>query len=76
MPQTLLGQTLPVEVLNFDKLPDDSRIPSASMQMMCGIKSNTSLWRRKKQEEFPKPDKYNTCRVGDIRKYLASIENR
>ena len=71
-----LTKDLPIEILNFDKLSDDFRIHPSRTKLILGIGSNTTLWRRRKEEGFPKPDRFNTYRVGDIRKYLASIENR
>ena len=66
----LLPNELPVEVLNFEKLPSNFRIHSSSAKLILGIHSNSTLWRRRQEDGFPKPDKFNTYGVGDIRKYL------
>ena len=64
---------LPVEVLNFDKLSGNFRIHSSSAKLILGIHSNTTLWRRRKETGFPKPDRFNTYGVEDIRNYLAVV---
>ena len=61
---------LPVEVLNFDSLHGKFRIHSKSAKLILGIHSNTTLWRRRKEDGFPKPDRFNTYSVADIRNYL------
>ena len=73
---TTLKNELPTEVINFGKLHDDFRIHPAPTKVILGIKSNTTLWRRRKEEGFPKPDRFNTYRVGDIRTYLASLKSK
>ena len=65
------SKDLPVEVLNFDKLCDSFRVHSSTVKLILGIRSNTTLWRRRKEAGFPKPDKFNTYSVRDVRCYLS-----
>ena len=62
--------SVPIEVLNFDKLPGNARLHTNSVKLILGIHSNTTLWRRRKEEGFPQPDRFNTYSVEAIRNYL------
>jgi len=65
---------------NFTDLPDEALIRVKQLlQMQLVPYSATTLWRKCRANEFPRPIKISAgitaWRVGDIRKYLSGLSN-
>jgi prophage regulatory protein len=73
-----MNHTIPK--LIFNDLPDEALIRLRQLLSMGVVPySGTTLWRKARNNEFPKPVKVSTgitaWRVGDIRSYLTEISD-
>lgn len=67
--------------VSFDDLPDEAFIRLRHLLALQLIPfSATTLWRKCRNNEFPKPVKVSVgitaWKVGDVRSYLSSIDKR
>jgi predicted DNA-binding transcriptional regulator AlpA len=70
-----------VSINRFDDLSDEAFIQIRKLLEFEVVPfSGTTIWRKCRSNEFPKPHKVSTgitaWRVGDIRKYLADVSSR
>ena len=64
-------------LLIFNNAPDEARTKKATVQLLWGGISQTTLWRFVNANRIPKPEKIgggiNTWRVGDLREALKKL---
>ena len=72
--------SVPVVLRSFDAVPDAAILRLPSVLHLTGL-SRTTIWRRCRERNFPKPIRLGTTRAigwraGDIRHWLAALDKQ
>ena len=72
--------SVPVALTSFDAVPDAAILRLPSVLHLTGL-SRTTIWRRCRERNFPRPIQLGATRaigwrVGDLRRWLAALDTQ